>query len=204
MPKYRRPNIQHLPIFFTVCLANRGSSALLDHIDLLRDSVRRTKEGRPFDVLAWVVLPDHMHCVWKLPETDSNYSQRWGQIKARFTRDLRRRLQFRNPGHGSDNDLFPRELPTVRTGRFSGLKPGLRRDKREAAVWQRRFWEHHCRNEADLQRHIRYCWLNPVKHGFVEKPTDWVASSIHRDIRLGRVEAEWSGVAPVGEFGEVA
>lgn len=206
MPKYRRPNISNLPVFFTVCLANRGSTALLEHIDILRESVRITKAGRPFDILAWVVLPDHMHCVWKLPESDSNYAQRWGQIKARFTRDLRRRLQDRRPGLGPDGDVFPQEFPTVRSGRFSGLKPGLRRHKGEAAVWQRRFWEHHCRDSADLERHIRYCWLNPVKHRFAERPTDWVASSIHRDIRLGRVAAEWCGVESEGEgeFGEVA
>lgn len=57
---------------------------------------------------------------------------------------------------------------------------------------------------CDLEAHIRYCWLNPVKHGFVERSTDWAASSIHRDIRLGRMEPEWRGVEPVGVFGEVA
>jgi len=204
MPPYRRPPVQNVPVFFTVCLANRESASLIEHLDILREAVRLTHRDRRFEILAWVVLPDHMHCVWKLPRNDPNYSQRWGRIKARFTRDLRKRLSECRPGLGPGHDRFPTDFPTVQSGRYAGLKPGLRRDKRESAVWQRRFWEHHCRNEADLERHIRYCWLNPVKHGYVERPTDWEASSIHRDVRLGRVEAEWSGMELKGEFGEAA
>ena len=60
----------------------------------------------------------------------------------------------------------------------------------------------HIRDQADFDAHVRYCWGNPVKHGLVEKAVDWPYSSIHRDIRLGRVEAEWAGVVPEGEFGE--
>lgn len=200
MSRYRRPNAAGLPVFFTVCLADRGSTALLDHIDLLRDAVRVAMRDRPFEILAWVVLPDHMHAVWRLPEDDPNYSQRWGRIKACFTRDSRRRL--RRPGLGPDP--FPTEFPQITMGRFAGLKPGIRADKRERAVWQRRFWEHHCRNDRDLQAHIAYCLMNPVKHGFVERPTDWEASSIHRDIRLGRLPSDWSGEHVTGKFGEAA
>lgn len=50
--------------------------------------------------------------------------------------------------------------------------------------------------------HVLYCWWNPVRHGFVGRPADWPYSSIHWDIRLGRVELEWSGEVPEGEFGE--
>ncbi|WP_407059669.1 REP-associated tyrosine transposase [Roseicyclus elongatus] len=200
MPNYRRPSPSTMPVFFTVCLVQQGSTALIDHLDILREAVRLTLRDRPFDILAWVVLPDHMLAVWRLPESDPNYSQRWGRIKSRFTRDLRVRL--RRPGLGPES--FPTEFPEISKGRFAGLKPGLRTDKREQAVWQRRFWEHHCRDDRDLEAHIRYCWGNPVKHGFVTRPADWPASSIHRDIRLGRVEPEWSGVEPVGAFGEMA
>jgi len=199
MPRYRRPLTLGRPIFFTLCLADRQSTALIDHIDLLRDAVRVVKRDRPFEILAFVVLPNHLHAVWRVPEADPNYSQRWGRIKARFTRDLRVRL--RRPGLGPEP--FPTGFPRLTKGRFAGLKPGLREDKRERAVWQRRFWEHHCRDDGDLERHIRYCWLNPVKHGFVEQPVDWAASSMHRDIRLGRVAAHWCGVEPEGVFGEL-
>lgn len=185
MPRYRRPQNRNAPAFFTVCLAERGSTALIDHLEILRDAVRLTLRDRPFEVLAWVVMPDHMHTVWHLPDDDPNYSQRWGRIKSRFSRDARRA------------GLVP---PWDANGR---VNPALRR-KVEVGIWQQRFWEHHCRDERELKRHIRYCWLNPAKHGFVERPTDWAASSIHRDIRLGRVEAEWRGLDVEGEFGEAA
>ncbi|MGB5068975.1 MAG: hypothetical protein WBO29_16580 [Albidovulum sp.] len=93
-------------------------------------------------------------------------------------------------------------MPVVQSGRYAGLKPGLRVDKREAAIWQRRYWEHHIRDAADFDAHVRYCWINPVRHGFVGRPVEWPYSSIHRDIRLRRVEPEWSGAVAEGEFGE--
>ena len=96
----------------------------------------------------------------------------------------------------------PTDLTVVRSGRYAGLKPGLRHNKRERAIWQRRFWDHHIRDEADYAAHVRYCWMNPVKHGFVERPVDWPHSSIHRDIARGIVEPEWSGVVTDGAFGE--
>ncbi len=96
----------------------------------------------------------------------------------------------------------PMDLPVVRTGRYAGLKPGLRHDKREVGVWQRRFYEHHIRNQRDFDNHIRYCWINPVKHGLCETPPDWPYSSIHHDVRMGRVDPEFIGKAPEGAFGE--
>ena len=77
----------------------------------------------------------------------------------------------------------------VTSGRYAGANPGLRVDKGEVGIWQRRFWEHHLRSEADVVATIRYCWINPVKHGFVERPEDWAYSSVHRDRRLGRYAA---------------
>ena len=195
MSCYLRPHIPGACVFFTVALARRGARLLVDEIELLREAVRVTHVRRPFHIDAWVVLPDHMHCVWTLPEEDADYSQRWGTIKARFSRDLGRRM--RRAGI-----CPPTELPVVSAGRYAGLKPGLREDKREAGIWQRRFWEHHIRDEADYAAHVRYCWINPVKHGFVERAVGWPYSSIHRDIRAGMVEAEWSGDVPDGQFGE--
>jgi len=135
MSDYLRPKVPGATVFFTVTLAARGGSALVDHVDALREAVRRTKAERPFRVDAFVVLPDHLHAVWTLREGDAEYSLRWGAIKARFTKALR---DERRPGF-SPADL-PTELPVVRSGRFAGLKPGLRRGKREQALWQRRFW----------------------------------------------------------------
>ena len=157
MSQSLRPHIPGACVFFTVALAARGSDALVRHIDALRAAVRDTQTERPFQVEAWVVLPDHMHCVWTLPRGDSDYSTRWSVIKARFSR----------------------AMPHVK-------RRASHEARREHGIWQRRFWEHHIRDAADFNAHIRYCWFNPVKHGFVERPQDWPYSSVHRDIRAGR------------------
>ncbi len=169
MPNYIRPRIPGATIFFTVNLADRGSTLLLDQIDMLRAAIGLTRKDRPFHVDAWVVLPDHMHCVWTLPEGDCNYSTRWGAIKGRFSISLRRAgfTPPSTPGNG-------------------GVNPALR--KGQAGIWQKRFWEHHIRNAEDYSAHMRYCWMNPVKHGLVERPEDWPYSTVRRDIREGRYE----------------
>ncbi|WP_348647617.1 hypothetical protein [Marivita sp. S6314] len=147
-----------------------------------------------------------MHAIWTLPEDDPNYSDRWGAIKARFSKHVRLKSAAgagRRPGF-SPAPALPNELPVVQSGRYAGLKPGLRKDKRECAIWQRRFWEHHIRDEADYAAHMRYCWTNPVKHGLVSQPMDWPYSSIHRDVRLGHVDAAFSANSFEGQFGEIA
>lgn len=70
MSNYLRPDLQDLPVFFTVCLAHSGSSLLGDHVDILRTAVRETRDVLPFEILAWVTLPDHLHCVLQLPDGD--------------------------------------------------------------------------------------------------------------------------------------
>ncbi|NNU80275.1 transposase [Halovulum dunhuangense] len=184
MPPYRRPRRPGATVFFTVALAERGSDLLTREVEVLRDAVRRVRARRPFGIHAWVVLPDHLHCVWTLPEGDAEYGVRWGAIKAHFSRSLRERDAARGPGAGAP--FLPTEFPVVRSGRYAGLKPGLRVGKRECAIWQRRFWEHHIRDKADLVGHVRYCWANPVRHGLVERPEDWPFSSVHRDMAAGR------------------
>jgi len=170
MSNYIRPKVPGASVFFTVNLAQRGGNLLVREIDLLRKAVRRVREERTVVVEAWGVMPDHMHAVWTMPEGDADYSTRWGAIKSRFVMDLRR-AGFSPPS----------TLPRVRTGRYAGLKPGLRKHKREAGIWQRRFWEHHIRNDDEFRAYVEYCWFNPVKHGFVDDPGDWPYSSYHRD-----------------------
>lgn len=76
MSTYRRPRRPGATIFFTVALADRRSDLLVREIDRLRDAVRQTRRERPFGIEAWVVLPDHMHCIWTMPEDDADYSTR--------------------------------------------------------------------------------------------------------------------------------
>ena len=157
VPSYRRPRSPGACVFFTVALANRGGSALVDHVGVLRDAVRRTRVERPFHIDAWVVLPDHLHAVWTLPEGDADYSTRWGVIKARFSRAV-----------------------------GGGRRRASHAARRERGVWQRRFWERHVRGPEEFAAAVTYCHINPVKHGFVERPEDWPFSSIHREIAEGR------------------
>jgi putative transposase len=170
MPNYIRPQIPGARVFFTVALAQRGTDTLVREVGSLRAAVRATMTERPFGIDAWVVLPDHMHAVWTLPEGDSDFSVRWGAIKSRFTREVKRRVGFH-----PTNDA----IATV------GWNPTLRSPskiaKGDAGIWQRRFWEHHIRTERDMAAAIRYCWINPVKHGLVDDPADWPYSSYHRD-----------------------
>jgi putative transposase len=85
VPKYRR-NYQHNgTYFFTVNLADRKANHLTNRFQSLRNSIKRVKEERPFYINAWVVLPDLIHCIWTLPESDADYSTRWKAIKSRFS-----------------------------------------------------------------------------------------------------------------------
>ena len=94
MSRYIRPKVPGASVFFTVNLADRGARTLVEHVDVLREAVRMTKAERPFRIDAWVVLPDHRHAVWTLPEGDADYSARMAAIKARFTRALISRVGF--------------------------------------------------------------------------------------------------------------
>jgi len=132
----------------------------VERIEILRQALRATMETRPFRIDAWVVMPDHMHCVWTLPEGDAEYAQRVQTIKAHFSRQL---------------PMGPRRASHIA--------------RREKGIWQRRFWEHHIRDTADFENHIAYCWHNPVKHGYVDDVRDWPYSSWHRDHVGQRVEA---------------
>ena len=76
MSNYCRNYVFGGTYFFTVNLLERKKTLLVDHIDELRNTVRKTKIKRPFYIDAWVVLPDHMHCIWTLPENDADYSAR--------------------------------------------------------------------------------------------------------------------------------
>jgi putative transposase len=162
--RYRRADVAGGTYFFTVNLADRSSRLLIEHVDCLRDAVRVVKRRRPFEIVAWVVLPDHLHAMWTLPGGDADFPGRWSLIKAGFSRAI------------------------VRSEDVSAS----RRGKRERGIWQRRFWEHLIRDEDDLHRHIDYVHINPVKHGHADRAADWPHSSIHRYVRAGWLTADWA------------
>ena len=120
-----------------------------------------------------MVLPDHLHTIWTMPEGDSDFAVRWAIMKASFSRALRK------------------DEPVSAS----------RRRRRERGIWQRRYWEHTIRDEDDLGRHLDYIHFNPVKHGHVACVATWPYSSFHRMVRLGFYPESWSGDPKVQESG---
>ena len=164
MSNYRRVWVPGGTYFFTVNLLQRRRCLLVDHIDLLRDAFRAAKAARPFHLLAIVVLPDHLHCVWRLPEGDADNANRWAQIKSGFSR------------------AFP----------VDERRSSRRIARRERGVWQRRYWEHLIRDEDDLRRHVDYVHINPVKHGHARRACDWPYSSFPRWVEAGEYPVDWA------------
>ncbi len=173
MPNYRRATVAGACYFFTVVTANRQPIFNAERVALLRETVREIKREKPFAIDAWVVLPDHLHAIWRMPTDDADYSTRWGLIKSRFSRR-------------------------------SGLSTAGGR-RRDAQVWQPRFWEHQIRDEKDWRTHMDYLHFNPVKHGLVPRVQDWQHSSFHRLVAAGIYPSDWGvGTDPLDsrQFGE--
>ena len=187
MSCYTRPKVPGACVFFTVNLVDRRADTLVRHVEVLRQAVAVTRAKRPFRIDAWVALPDHMHCVWTLPEGDAEFSGRSREIKGQFS--MERRRSGRAPTPTGENPYGARGgrvrrvgVDEVRVGAGPEERVGARPDLRdEAPIWQKRFWEHHIRDDRDFAEHVRYCWINPVKHGLVDHPDAWPYSSWHRD-----------------------
>ncbi|MEC5399929.1 REP-associated tyrosine transposase [Uliginosibacterium sp. H1] len=162
---YRRSFFPGGTFFFTVTLADRRSDLLVRYVDALRLAFQTVRARHPFDVTAIVVMPDHLHTIWQLPDGDDNYAQRWALIKSAFSRSIPSR---------------------------ESVSPS-RRIKRERGIWQRRCWEHQIRDEQDFARHVDYIHFNPVKHGHASRVVDWPYSSFHRYVREGLLSVDWGG-----------
>jgi len=128
--------------------------------------------AHPFEIDAVVIMPDHVHTVWHLPDDDADYPLRWRMIK-----------HF------------------VSVGMAAGTVRASLSRKREKGVWQRRYWEHAIRDEADWQRHVDYVHFNPVKHGYVTRPGDWPYSSFHRALAAGWYASGWGEQLPMSLTG---
>jgi putative transposase len=176
MTTYRRNRLAGACFFFTVNLAERHLQLLTDHIEKLRPAVREIRRRHPFTIDAMVVLPDHLHAIWTLPEGHADFANRWRLIKSSFSRSL---------------------PSTERISRSRAAKG-------ERGIWQRRYWEHTIRDESDFSRHVDYVHINPVKHGLVTRVADWPYSSFHRLVKLGVYPLDRRGdVSNVGgNFGE--
>jgi putative transposase len=151
--------------FFTVNLAERNRTLLVNHVDTLREVVRIVKAEHPFHIDAMVILPDHLHAVWTLPVGDCDYPTRWMLIKAGFSR----------------------RIPAGERRNKSRMTKG------ERGIWQRRYWEHVIRDERDYARHVDYVHYNPVKHGYVARVCEWAYSTFHRYVKSGVYPENWGG-----------
>lgn len=174
MSEYRRWYVPGGTCFFTVVTRDRVPMFQdAPAVRLLGGVMRKVRVKYPFQTIAFMILPDHLHCVWALPRGDSDYSGRWRWIKGAFTE----------------------QWLSARTGEASLSASGAR--KGERGVWQRRFWEHQIQDEVDLQRHVDYIHYNPVKHVYASRPGDWPWSSFPRHFRLGEYPSDWGAIEPI-------
>jgi putative transposase len=166
LPDYRRYRVPGGCYFFTVNLLERfPNDTLIRHVDLLRAVVRDVCRRWPFVIDGWVVLPDHLHCIWTLPPGDFDFINRWRLIKAGFAR----------------------QIPKTEA------RSRVRVTRGERAIWQRRFWEHAIRDERDYASHMDYLHFNPVKHGYARRVMDWPYSSFRRCVAKGIYPLDWGG-----------
>ena len=166
MPNYQRAR-EGCTCFFTVVTYRRRKFLCEEQCrNYLRETVEETRVKYPFSVDAWVLLPDHMHCIWTMPADDMDFSIRWGMIKKSFTQMMGSELQ----------------LPQTTASRSK---------RRESTVCQRRFWEHMIQNDRDYAAHMDYIHYNPVKHKVVDAPRDWPHSTFHRMVEAGIYEPDW-------------
>jgi putative transposase len=182
MPRYLRSKSPGGTFFCTVVTFQRRRFLTDQRSRIsLREAISEVRQQHPFIIDAWVLLPDHLHTIWTLPENDADYPKRWGLIKREFSQKARSFLH--------EDQLM-----------------GQSKEKhRECAIWQRRFWEHQVRNEEDLNRHLDYIHYNPVKHGLVVNVADWPYSTFHRFVKQGLYPDNWGEnltFDPDSSFGE--
>jgi putative transposase len=170
MSNYRRPYINGGTYFITQVTYQR-KPWLCSEIGriALREAIEHVRQKHPFEIDAFVLLPDHFHTLWTLPVNDSNFSVRMGLIKRYVT-------QY----YGANLEIDA----SVSKSRIA---------RKEGNLWQRRFWEHLIRDEADFANHCDYIHYNPVRHGLCDRPQAWTFSSIHRFVKLGIYSLDWDG-----------
>lgn len=156
--------------FFTVITNQRKPVFTNDYArSCLRKAFDQTRQKWPFTIEAIVLLPNHLHTIWQLPENECDYSTRWRLIKDKFTRCIKQ------PTHTSYN------------------RSQSRIKKKEQGIWQLRFGEHQIRDEKELENHLNYIHYNPVMHGYVNSPSEWEWSSFQRYVNMGWYDSDWRG-----------
>ncbi|WP_229445471.1 transposase [Massilia sp. Leaf139] len=169
MPQYRRARTGSTYFFTLVTFRRQPILCLPPMRSALRRALENVRTTRPFRIDAWVLMPDHMHCIWTLPDGDVDYSTRWALIKNSVSR------------------FAGVATPLAGTATTSRIK------HRDAAIWQRRFYEHQIRDERDFETHMDYVHFNPVRHGHAESAASWPFSTFDRYVREGVYAPDWGG-----------
>ena len=164
--KYKRLLLPGTSYFFTVVTHNRRPIFNNEQsIATLKNAFRAVRAKHSFEIDAIVILPNHIHCIWTLPEKDTDYAKRLRLIKTWFTKHCYIELRV-------EQDVS-------------------RKARNEQAIWQHRYWEHVIRDEKDLINHIGYIHYNPVQHGYVKSVSDWPYSSFHQYVNKGWLDENW-------------
>ena len=168
MADYRRYFVPGGTYFFTLVTQGRAEFLCDDAARaILANVLRECRVRWPFAIVAVVLLPDHLHALWSLPEGDAAYPVRWAWIKKEFTKRW------------------------LASGGCEQAISDARRARGRRGVWQPRFWEHTIRDEDDFEDHFHYIHYNPVKHGWVQFPYQWPYSSFHRWVHAGVYTSDW-------------
>ena len=123
--EYRRVYVNGGTYFFTLITYKRRLIFTTPSVvDLFNNAIRYTYERMPFELVSKVILPNHIHLIMTMPEDSSDFSTRLRLIKSHFTRHL-----------------CKDQVISESVSRFK---------KGERDVWQRRFWEHLIRDDADI------------------------------------------------------
>lgn len=141
--------------------------------EILHNAWKFVQSRHKFDTIAVCLMPEHIHTIWTLPEVDSDYSMRWKEIKRLFTREYLREI---GPG---------------------GIRNESRQIQGEAAIFQRRFWEHTIFDQDDLNAHIDYIHINPLKHGLVDRVSDYPFSTFQKYVNKGVYASDWGGKSDI-------
>lgn len=168
--QYRRFYRQGSLYFFTVVTYQRRPILTNpDVMPVLKTAFKTVRQKYPFKIEALVILPDHLHTIWQMPENDADFSTRWNQIKRYVSH------------HCRHYDNLAKTANEIK--------------KRQSSIWQQRFWEHCIRDDEDFANCMDYIHFNPVKHGYAKAAKDWPFSTFHKYVKQGIYPEDWGGVS---------
>lgn len=170
MPEYRRWRIPGSKVFLTIVTYQRMPIFKdAQNAARLMDCFQHVLQNHSASLVAYVILPDHIHLILQTGAEISNYSVIVKEVKRRFTKSIES------------------SVPVNRS----------RAMRKERGVWQRRFWEHTIRDEDELGSLIGYIHSNPVRHGYVILAKEWPYSSFQAYADDGYYEdSDWVGFVP--------